>query len=64
MGQALTPTHRPDGIEGGGEKRKLQAAAASIKLPEIKGFWQQCEPECENRLVVRGLALNQSYRHY
>lgn len=35
MGQALTPTHTPDGTEGG-EKRKLQPAAASVKLPKDK----------------------------
>lgn len=63
VGQALTPTHRPDGTEGG-EKKKLQPAAASVKLPEIKGVWQQCEPEYENRLVVRRLVLNKSRPHY
>lgn len=62
-GHALTPTHRPGGTGRGGG-RKLQAAAASVKPPKIKGFWQQCEPECENRLVVKGLVLHQCHHHY
>lgn len=59
-----THSHQHTGPTGRGGGRKLQAAAASVKPPKIKGFWQQCEPECENRLVVRGLVLHQCHHHY